>query len=190
MTGRLIPLTNELEQFLRIIRAANHLQDKYMKNFLPSLSSEELDNLLNLLKFYCSLGKSIEEIAECYLLFIQVVMEETQYFFEHGTYRYSTFAEVSNDVYFNNEYMTKYMIGLGLSTYLLNFHLDSMRFFEKFIRNVKGSRYLEIGPEHGEYFVKAMKFSGLKFFHAVDLSQTCVKMTDKYTQYCLGGWAD
>ena len=183
-------MTDELEEFLNIVRAENPMQDKYLKKFLPSLSQEETERLRRLIRFYVSLGKSIHEIAECYLLFIQVVMEETKYFMEHGTYRYSTFDEVSRDVYFNNEYMTKYMTGLGLSTYLLNFHLDSMRFFDEFIRNVQGSRYLEIGPGHGEYFVKALELSGLNFFHAVDLSSASVDMTRKYTQYYLQGGGD
>ena len=177
-------MTVELEQFLNVIYTKNALQGKYLKKFLPTLSNDELCGLQRLINFYESLGNSINEIAECYLLFIQVVIEETKYFAEHGSYRYNTFNEVSSDVYFNDSYMTKYMIGLGLSTYLLNFHLDSMRFFDSFIRNVRGSRYLEIGPGHGEYFVKAIELSGLKFFHAVDLSKTCVEMTNKYTQFC------
>ncbi len=180
-------MTNELEEFLKIICEKNQLHGKYLKKFIPSLSDYELYGLHRLIRFYQSLGNSVNDIADCYLLFIQVVMEETKYFAEHGTYRYSTFNEVSNDVYFNDSYMTKYMVGLGLSTYLLNFHLESMRFYDEFIRGVKGIRYLEIGPGHGEYFVKALELSGLKFFHAVDLSKTCVDMTSKYTHFCCIG---
>lgn len=180
-------MTNEIEKFLKIVCEKNSLHGKYLKNFLPMLKENEICGLQRLIEFYESLGNSISDIAGCYLLFIQVVMEETMYFAEHGTYRYSTFNEVSRDVYFNDNYMTKYMIGLGLSTYLLNFHLESMRFYDEFIRSVKGSRYLEIGSGHGEYFVKAIELSGLDFFHAVDLSKTCVDMTDKYTHFCCTG---
>ena len=181
-------MTNEIEIFLSIVCEKNSLHGKYLNKFVPTLTDNEKHGLQRLIRFYQSLGSSLNDIAECYLLFIQVVMEETKYFAEHGTYRYSTFSEVSNDVYFNDSYMTKYMIGLGLSTYLLNFHLESMRFYDEFIRGVKGRRYLEIGPGHGEYFVKAIELSGLKFFHAVDLSKTCVDMTARYTSFCCAGW--
>lgn len=176
-----------LEEFLSVIYEKNVMHSKYLKNFLPYLTASEVDDLKLLIKFYQSLGHSIDDIAGCYLQFIQDVIEETMYFNRHGTYRYSTFKEVADDVYFNGQYMTTYMIGLGLSTYLLNNHLDNMRYFIDFIKNASGKKYLEIGPGHGEYFVKAMKYSRLNYFHAVDLSETSVNLTNNYVKFCNGG---
>ena len=176
-----------LAQFLSIIYEKNMLQGKYLRKFLPALTETERSDLQRLIEFYRSSGHSIEDIAGCYLFLIQMMMEETIYFVQHGTYRYSTFKEVREKVYFNHEYMTKYMIGVGLSTYLLNTQLEYMRWFVEFIKKAEGKTYLEVGPGHGEYLVKAMKYSSLKYFHAIDLSPTSVNLTKKYTQFCGGG---
>ena len=69
---------------------------------MEQLRPSEKENLTELIAFYLASGYSLKEIAETYLLFIQVVMEETKYFAEHGEYRYHSFAEVSSDVYFNH----------------------------------------------------------------------------------------
>ena len=188
-TGGILFMQDNLEKFLNLVTQKSALQNKYIKKYLPNLTAQEIEDLKQLIGFYEFLGYSIEDIAEYYLFFVErIIMEETKYFVEHGTYRYSTFKEVSSDVYFNDLFMTKYMIGLGVSTYLWSHHLNGLRFFINFISSVKGENYLEIGPGHGEYFTKALKYSNLKFFHAVHLSESSVKLTKQYVDYCkLGG---
>ena len=176
-------LTNELEKFIDIVGDRNALQKKYLKTIMINLQEDEIESLVSLIGFYENRGYSISAIAETYLLFIQVVMEETKYFAEHGEYRHHSFAEVSEDVYFDHEYMTKYMIGLALSTYLLNFHLCSMRWFDSLIAGVTGNHYLEIGPGHGEYLYRAMRLAKMNSYTAVDLSPASIEMTKKYIEY-------
>lgn len=172
-----------LNKFINLVGEKNFLQKKYLKAMMDQLKTDEKNSLIELIDFYLSRGYSLEDIAGTWLLFIQVVMEETKYFAEHGEYRYHSFAEVSDDVYFNHTYMTKYMMGLALSTYLLNFHLLSMRWFGELIEKVSGDNYLEIGPGHGEYFYYACCLSKLKLFKAIDLSPASIEMTECYMNY-------
>lgn len=172
-------------ELISIISKQNMLQGKYLENASSNLTAIERAGLENLINFYLHEKHSLLDQAEAYLRFLEDTMEEQKYFIENGHYRYSTFKEVANDVYYDKEYMTKYMIGLALSNYLWSNHLEILRWYSAKIKSLRGSKYLEIGPGHGEYFVQAIKNSEFKKYTAVDISETSVNITKNFVEYSL-----
>jgi tRNA G46 methylase TrmB len=58
-----------------------------------------------------------------------------------------------------------------------------MRLFNKFLNTndlARDSKYLEIGPGHGEYFVTAMQQTNFSEYVAVDISKTSVELTQNF----------
>lgn len=129
---------------------------------------------------YLSEKYAIDTIVEGYVYFTGTVINETKYFQEHGSYRYSSFDEVNRNVYANEKNMTLYMLGLSLAEYLWETTLRIHRFFEKEIRNTYGDCYLEIGPGHGKYFSEAYELGHFKRYVGIDISQTAIAMTESY----------
>lgn len=61
-------------------------------------------------------------------------LEETKFFIESGTYRYSSFDEVKDKVYFNESYMKQYMIGLALSSFVWIAHIKVRKYFSQYLK--------------------------------------------------------
>lgn len=158
-------------------------QKKYLQDIILRISLDEKSSLEQLVCFYESQGFSINEQVQAYLLFLDDTIEESKYFVENGRYRYSKFNEVAENVYFNQDYMTKYMLGLALSTYLWEQHLDVLRWFKLQITSCKCESYLEIGPGHGEYFLIALENTDMKKYTAIDISETSIDLTKKYVSF-------
>ena len=86
-------------------------------------------------------------------------------------------------VYFDDAYMSRYMYGLAISSFLWPNHLDLLRFFTKTLPREKTGRYLEIGPGHGYFLMTAMRQSSFGDFLGVDISQTSIDQTRAVISY-------
>lgn len=170
------PLLDELVQ--QIIRI-NPLQSKFLAASISGASDEELDDLIAYIAYSQGEGLSLEYLAASYDLIVKDTLREQVYFQRHKRYRYSTFDEVADSVYFDDEYMGKYMHGLALTSYLWPNHRELHRFFCQTLPADKPGKYLEIGPGHGMYMVTAMRRTGFDVFHGLDLSPTSVEMTKR-----------
>lgn len=164
-----------LEELLDYIGAHNVLQEKYLRNsFQGNLSQKEYQDLLHILQFYME-KHTLEEIGNAYLLFVNDTLEETKFFVEHGKYRYSKLEEVSDSIYFKEDYMQQYMLGLIISGYIWSNHLSIHRWYLEKIKSFSGKKYLEIGPGHGQYFLEAINLQQFEDYVGVDLSPTSQK---------------
>lgn len=152
-------------------KALSRLSDK-----LGELDWKELDDTV---EFYMR-HWTLEELADAYLMFVHDTMKKADYFARTGRYRYSTFREVEEKVYQNRSYMSKYMVGLSLSSCLWENHLKLKRWFEKKINQLKGKNYLEIGPGHGKYFCMAVNGGQFVQYDAVDVSESSITQTKEY----------
>lgn len=165
--GKLI--SNISEKNIFQAKALNGLEDK--------LTQEEKDGLAALLDFYTKQGDTIEHLAECYLGFIQDIMEEQFYFIENRHYRYSSSEEVNAFFYQNTSYMEYYMKGLAISTYLLESHRKCREWFcEKISGFSSGKHWLDAGVGHGEYLQLAVSHTDYEHYLGIDISPTCVQM--------------
>lgn len=165
-----------IKKLFNLIASKNPIHAKYLNKI--SFNKEDEKEFENLIHFYLKRNITLEEQCECYLTILEDTLKETAYFVEHGKYRYKSFDEVKDKVYFNENYMKKYMIGLALSSYIWAAHIKVRKYFNEFLnaRN-RGQNYFEIGPGHGEFFTKAVKKEKFDYYLGLDLSPTSCKLT-------------
>ncbi len=158
---------------------------EYIKNTkIPSLSNEEKNEVEKLLEFYSShMNLSISYMADAYEALYRMTIEESLFFVKNGRYRYSLLSDVINEVYNNATFMQSYMIGLTISDFLWPQHLKISRYFDERISEIKGDRYLEIGPGFGFFFLKAIRRGRFNNYIGCDLSETSAGWTNKYLEY-------
>jgi 2-polyprenyl-3-methyl-5-hydroxy-6-metoxy-1,4-benzoquinol methylase len=177
------------QELIACILAMNPLQSNFIAQSLNGIRADELDDLNSYLAFGLGRELSIEYLAECYDLIVKDTMREQLYFQRHGRYRYSSFKEVADAVYFDDEYMRRYMHGLALTAYLWPNHRSLHRYFIGTIPANRDGRYLEVGPGHGMYMMSAMRKSGYSIFDGIDISPTSVAMThDLLESGCFGSF--
>ncbi len=135
-------------------------------------------------------GLSDARIAECYLTIVGDTLREQIFFRRHKRYRHSTYAEVAESVYHDPDYMTRYMVGLGLTTYVWPNHVAMRRFAEAGFPAGRGGAYLEVGPGHGLFFAHAMQTGGYGSYLGVDVSATSLALTKALLTRRLGELPD
>lgn len=174
-----------IDTFVEMVSAKSDLQKKYLSSW--QAGDAEKRELASILDFYCEYCHyDIEFIADAYLFINDMVMEEQYYFVSNGKYRNSTFEEVNKQVYQNQEYMMKYMIGLTISDYIWIQHLETIRYFEKLLEQFRFNKggYLEIGPGFGQFLTRAVKKDLWDEYLAIDISPVSVEQCRKYLEYC------
>lgn len=167
---------SKIVPLISMISEKNIFQAKSLNGLLDKLSQEEKTGLTALLNFYIEHGDTMEYLAECYLNFIQDIMEEQLYFIKNQHYRYFSSKEVNFFFYQNPSYMEYYMKGLAISAYLLEAHRKCREWFCKKIIGLSGGQWLDVGVGHGEYFQLAVCHTGYKHYLGIDISPTCVQM--------------
>lgn len=155
----------------------NPMHRSFMNAALAHVTPEELGHLERYLDFCRQRGLTNDYLADCYLTIVGDTLREQIYFQKHKKYRYSSFAEVANNIYFNDEYMSFYMYGLAITSFLWPNHLALFRFFRDMLPKDKKGKYLEIGPGHGYFLLTAMQRGGYDSFTGVDISETSVAQT-------------
>ncbi len=166
-----------VDSLIAAITSINPLQEKFLASSLADIELSERDDLEAYLAFGIDQGLPMAYLAECYDLIVKDTLREQIYFQRHGRYRYSTFDEVADSVYFDDAYMRKYMHGLAITAYLWPNHRALHRFFLKTLPRQQLGAYLEVGPGHGMYMMSAMRYSGYGRFRGIDISPTSVAMT-------------
>lgn len=170
--------SESINQLTHSILDRNPLQSEFLSESLREVGAEELHDLDAYLAYALEAGLDIPYLADCYDLIVKDTLREQMYFMRHRRYRYSTFDEVANSVYFDDAYMRKYMHGLALTSYLWPNHRALHRYFIDRIPVAQGGHYLEVGPGHGLYMVSAMRKSAYEQFDGIDISPTSVQMTN------------
>lgn len=155
----------------------NKLQIPFLKSSIEILRDDEYDALTRYLEFTVKQGKSMEYLANCYNTIVKDTLKEQYFFIKNKRYRYSKFSDVANHVYYNNDYMEMYMHGLAITGFLWPNHLYIHRWFSTILPRVQSGYYLEIGPGHGYYFMKALRLTKYDRFLGLDISPKSVELT-------------
>lgn len=178
-------LPPNVAELTRLVLAANPLHRRFLESALAAATAEEMDHLSVYMDFCLNRGIAMDYLAESYLTIVQDMLREQIYFQKHKKYRYSTFAEVADSVYFNDDYMALYMYGLALTSFLWPNHIAMQRFFLDALPRNKRGRYLDIGPGHGYFLMTAMKHSSYEDFLGIDISEASIRLTrDIVTHFC------
>ncbi|MDH5259772.1 MAG: class I SAM-dependent methyltransferase [Gammaproteobacteria bacterium] len=170
-------IQESLQALIERIASINPLQSKFISQSLEGAHESELQDLAAYISYGCLKGLTVEYLAECYNLIVKDTLREQTYFQRHKRYRYSSFDEVAAAVYFDDEYMRKYMHGLAITAYLWPNHRELHRYFSATIPMNMTGNYLEVGPGHGMFMMTAMRRSAYSCFDGIDLSPTSAQMT-------------
>lgn len=164
---------------LDLVLSKRPMHRKFLNASMAGLTAEERLEAERYLSFLHADGWSDEDIAAAYLTIVDDTFEEELHFRETGVYRCTSYAEAKERVYDNPDYMKRYMIGLGVSSFWWMNHVQLKRFFQECLPLLGGGRYLEVGPGHGIYFIAALASGLFSSYRAVDISQTSVDLTNR-----------
>lgn len=175
MTDKTLPdiVANLIEQIIE----ENPLHRRFIQAALENITQEELEHLGKYLDFCAHKGLDIPYITECYLTIVADTLREQIYFMNKKEYRHKSFSDVASDVYFNAEYMHRYMHGLAITSFFWPNHVGMTRFFKKTLPRQKRGKYLEIGPGHGYYLMTAIQNGCFDDFLGIDISEASIQQT-------------
>lgn len=125
------------------------LSDRFVGN--DKLFLQRCDSVANLaLKL---IDNEIGEYCESYKWTCLNFVAEQKHFVRYGQYRLTTFEEAREQVYDNDEYMSRYLRGILMSQIFWDNHARAIDWFrEQFLVSCRsGGDYLEVGPGHGLY---------------------------------------
>lgn len=173
MTGQ----TKHISALTDAIIKVNPLQRAFLVNSTNSMSDEEKLTLESYIDYCTCSGQTVEYLAKCYDLIVKDTLREQLFFQKHKRYRYSSYAEVADSVYLNDEYMAMYMHGLAITAFLWPNHRKMRRYFLDAIPKKSTGNYLEIGPGHGVYLLSAMQLTSYEHFEGIDISPKSIELT-------------
>jgi SAM-dependent methyltransferase len=155
----------------------NPMQNNFLAGSIRSITASEAASMEEWLEYCEFQGAGLSYLSASYDLFVRDTMREQMFFARHKRYRYSTYEEVSTKVYFDADYMRKYMYGLAVSTFLWPNHRLMSEYFQRTLPNGLGGRYLEVGPGHGFYMLTAMTCTSYDSYEGIDISPASVALT-------------
>jgi ubiquinone/menaquinone biosynthesis C-methylase UbiE len=159
------------------------LHQSFMDSSLQRLEPSELQEFDAYMNFLLGNGIAISYLSDCYLTIVEDTLKEQIYFNKHHEYRHKSFSEVCDQVYFDDEYMSRYMYGLAISNFLWPNHVAMTRFYKESLPTQSAGAYLEIGPGHGQFMVTAIERGQFSEFVGVDLSATSIAQTSSIVQH-------
>jgi 2-polyprenyl-3-methyl-5-hydroxy-6-metoxy-1,4-benzoquinol methylase len=184
VTGQKIEsLPQNSAQLIEKILEENPVHRKVLEASVQQLTGDEVQLLESYISYCLEKGLTLDYLAESYLILVMDTFREQMYFQQHKKYRYSTFAEVANDVYFNKEYMSHYMYAVALTLFFWPNHLGMFRFLKQTLPRDRKGKYLEIGPGHGFFITTAMETTGYDSFTGVDISETSIGQTSALIEH-------
>ncbi len=178
-------LTDKIQKLVDAIIEEMPVHKKVMDAAISRLTEEDVKLMDEYIDYCLKKDVGVSTLADSYLTIVQDTFNEQMYFKKHGKYRHSSFEDVAGDVYFDDDYMSRYMFGLALTSFLWPNHVEIKKFFGRTLPTDQSGKYLEIGPGHGYFLMKAMQKSSYDSFLGVDISETSIKMTEEIiNHYC------
>lgn len=174
-----------LSRLVETISEARPRHADYLVAARARLDEQELQDAERYFTYLLEQGEDMTSLSGAYCALLDETMEEQLFFQRNQRYRYETFEEVSGLVYFDEAYMHNYMVGLAISLYLWPNHLAIHRFFNARLPSKRTGNYLEIGPGHGNFLLRAMRETNYSNFTGVDLSPTSIRLTREIIQSAL-----
>ena len=172
-----MPAPTIVNKLIDAVVAEHPLHKQFVTSALDDLSSAEMQELSDYLEYCTVNGCDIPYLAESYLTIVEDTLEEQMYFLKHKEYRHKTLQEVGDKVYFDPDYMNRYMYGLAITGFLWPNHVAIVRFFKDTLPTDKSGAYLEVGPSHGHFMMTAMEMGNFDEFLGVDISATSIEQT-------------
>lgn len=172
-------MTHAKTKLLRdAIAAGSPFQKKFIETHSRDMAEDILDDFEAYIEYCMEKGEDIQSLADAYLGFTNVMSGEQFFFAREGKYRYSSLKEVEEVVYKNPGYMKMYMLGLALTLFLWPQHRIIRDFFKtELMHNEIGGQYLEVGPGHGMFFLRALQCGKFEKCTGIDISPSSIEYT-------------
>ena len=124
-------------------------------------------------------GHEIPKVCSDYRWTCERLLEEELYFRRHGDYRLNSISEAVEQVYSNDEFMSKYLNGLLAAQLLWLNHSKSIDFYRRVYLPMlpEDASHVEIGPGHGLLLYLASLSSNVTKLTGWDISQTSLDHT-------------
>lgn len=172
-----------IDDFVAKVVLLNPPHQSFLRGSLPDMSADTRESLQGYLEYCLAKGLTMDYLVLSYNTITADMQLEQIHFRRNKRYRFSTFAEVADRVYFDNDYMRRYMYGLALTAFLWPNHASIYEFFlRSFPRRLTGT-YLEVGPGHGYYFMQAAKMGCFERMLGVDISASSIALTRDIVAY-------
>jgi 2-polyprenyl-3-methyl-5-hydroxy-6-metoxy-1,4-benzoquinol methylase len=175
--------TRLLDEFAAGVIAENPLHANFLAASRTAMSKETRGELIAYLEYCLGRSLTMAYIVDCYNTIVIDTQMEQLYFRKHKTYRCSTFKEVADRVYFDPDYMKKYMYGLAITSFLWPNHAAMHEFFVRTFPAEARGTYLEIGPGHGYYFRQAGILGDFDRMIGVDISAASIGLTKDIVEH-------
>jgi 2-polyprenyl-3-methyl-5-hydroxy-6-metoxy-1,4-benzoquinol methylase len=172
-----------VDDFASLVVAENPLHTSFMKGSLQAMRADTRAELTGYLSYCRSIGLTLEYLVESYNTIVNDTLIEQLFFQKNKRYRWSRFDELAGAVYFDDAYMRRYMYGLAITSFLWPNHVALHDFFIRTFPKGRKGVYLEIGPGHGYYFMKAARLGDFERLLGVDISAASVAMTRDMIRY-------
>jgi 2-polyprenyl-3-methyl-5-hydroxy-6-metoxy-1,4-benzoquinol methylase len=166
-----------LDEFAAGVIAENPVHANFLAASRTAMSDQTRGELIAYLEYCLGRGLTMDYIVDCYNTIVIDTQMEQLYFRKHKKYRCSTFKEVADRVYFDPDYMNKYMYGLAITSFLWPNHAAIHEFFVRSFPVQARGTYLEIGPGHGYYFRQAGIIGSFDRMIGVDISAASIALT-------------
>lgn len=122
-------------------------------------------------------GHDVADLPLAYAELCKDMLIEQMRFQKSGRYTLSKAADALDKVYYSEQKMSRYMIGLAASQFLWPNHYGLFDFFLRKTAEVAPATYLEIGPGHGLFLAEAMRLLPDVDATAIDLSPTSAALS-------------
>lgn len=169
---------NAIDVVSRALRTkARHLHGAIEKNY-ARFGEQWFDDFNRVLKVALASDDDFQSAVEGYAAFSNAAMRSQARFQKTGSYENSSFAEVSRNVYQNNQHMSKeYLPGLLLSHFLWPHHYAQLRFFCEMLQGVQPKRFVEIGTGSGVYSLTTLQMLPSAIGFGIDISSASLEFT-------------
>ncbi len=128
----------------------------------------------------------LEAAVDSYLKLCNDVFIAQLKFAKTGCYPAMSMQDIHKKIYNDSDEMKSYMIGVAISQFLWPTHYEIFHFFQSYLQknNEHIKSYLEIGPGHGLFLTKALKYLDKETnITAVDISQISINITKSIIEY-------
>jgi 2-polyprenyl-3-methyl-5-hydroxy-6-metoxy-1,4-benzoquinol methylase len=167
-----------VQRFAEEVLVENPTHRNFVDASIKGMADESRRELAAYIDYCASRDIPLQYLADCYNRVTIDTQIEQIYFLRHRKYRYSSFSEVADQVYFDAEYMKKYMYGLALTSFLWPNHAAMHKFFVDTFPKALTGTYLEIGPGHGYFFRRAAGLGNFTRMIGVDISPASVELSN------------
>lgn len=172
-----------IDDFVAKVVLLNPSHQSFLRDSLQGMRADAREALQGYLEYCVAKGLAMDYLVLSYNTITVDMQVEQIHFRRNKRYRFSTFAEVADRVYFDDDYMRRYMYGLAITSFLWPSHAAIHEFFVRtFPKGLTGT-YLEVGPGHGYYFTQAAKMGCFERMLGVDISASSIALTRDIVAY-------